>query len=385
MFFFACKNKHFLKNFSINLPPLSKLLTFVPQKQSDMDKNKTDNKTELADLGEFGLIKRLTENIQLQNNQTVMGVGDDACVLEYSEEQLVVTNDLLIEGVHFDLGYTPLMHLGYKAVVVNVSDVLAMNAFPKQLLVSIAVSNRFGLEAIEELYKGIHLACKDYGVDLVGGDTSSSTKGLFLSITAIGSAPKERIVYRSGAGLNDILCVSGDLGGAYMGLQLLERENQIFKADPNIQPDLSGNDYVLQRQLRPQARIDIITFLKKQDIIPSSMIDISDGLSSEAIHLCLNSGLGCKIFEDKIPVAMETDSLAGEFGIESAVCALNGGEDYELLFSIKPADYEKIKSNPSISAIGHFTDKAEGMSVVGKNGAKIPLNAQGWNAFLNKK
>ncbi|MDF1547338.1 MAG: thiamine-phosphate kinase [Bacteroidales bacterium] len=350
-----------------------------------MDKNKTDNKTELADLGEFGLIKRLTENIQLRNNQTVMGVGDDACVLEYSEEQLVVTNDLLIEGVHFDLGYTPLMHLGYKAVVVNVSDVLAMNAFPKQVLVSIAVSNRFGLEAIEELYKGIHLACKDYGVDLVGGDTSSSTKGLFLSITAIGSAPKERIVYRSGAGLNDILCVSGDLGGAYMGLQLLERENQIFRADPNIQPDLSGNDYVLQRQLRPQARIDIITFLKKQDIIPSSMIDISDGLSSEAIHLCLNSGLGCKIFEDKIPIAMETDSLAEEFGIESAVCALNGGEDYELLFSIKPADYEKIKSNPSISAIGHFTDKAEGMSVVGKNGAKIPLNAQGWNAFLNKK
>jgi len=350
-----------------------------------MAENKANKKIELADLGEFGLIKRLTDSIELKNKQTIKGVGDDAAVLEYSGEQLVVTNDLLVEGVHFDLAYTPLKHLGYKAVVVNVSDVLAMNASPKQILVSIAISNRFGLEAIEELYKGIHLACKDYGVDLVGGDTSSSVKGILISITAIGSAPKEKIVYRSGAEVNDILCVSGDLGGAYMGLQLLERENQLFKADPTIQPDLSGNDYLLQRQLWPRARVDIINYFLENNIKPTAMIDISDGLSSEAIHLSINSEKGCKIFEDKIPIAMETAQMAHEFGIEPAISALNGGEDYELLFSIKPVDYEKIKSNEAITAIGHFTEKSEGMHLVGKDGTKIPLNAQGWNAFLNKK
>lgn len=255
------------------------------------------------------------------------------------------------------MGYTPLKHLGYKAVVVNVSDVFAMNAIPRQIVVSLAVSNRFNLEAIEELYKGIYIACDEYGVDLVGGDTTSSTKGLFLSITAIGGAPKENLVYRSGANENDILCVTGDLGGAYMGLQLLERENQMFKVDPQIQPDLTGNDYILQRQLRPQARMDIINYFKYEGIKPTSMIDISDGLSSETIHLCMNSDKGCKIFEDKIPIAKETASMANEFGLEPAICALNGGEDYELLFSIKPSDYEKIKSNVSITAIGHFTKK----------------------------
>ncbi len=345
----------------------------------------TDKRTSLADLGEFGLIKKLTDKIKLKNGQSIKGVGDDAAVLEYSDEQIVITNDLLVEGVHFDLGYTPLKHLGYKSVVVNVSDVFAMNAIPRQIIVSLAVSNRFNLEAIEELYKGIYIACDEYGVDLVGGDTTSSTKGLFLSVTAIGGAPKENLVYRSGANENDILCVTGDLGGAYMGLQLLERENQLFKTDPNIQPDLTGNDYILQRQLRPQARMDIINYFKAEGIKPTSMIDISDGLSSEAIHLCMNSDKGCKIFEDKIPIAQETASMANEFGLEPAVCALNGGEDYELLFSIKPADYEKIKSNISISAIGHFTKKAEGMNLVGKDGTKIPLDAQGWNAFLTKK
>jgi len=345
----------------------------------------TKKRTELADLGEFGLIKKLTDKIKLKNGQTIKGVGDDAAVLEYAGEQMVVTNDLLVEGVHFDLGYTPLKHLGYKSVVVNISDVLAMNAIPRQVVVSIAVSNRFNLEAIEELYKGIHIACDEYGVDLVGGDTTSSNKGLFLSVTAIGGAPKEKLVYRSGAQTNDVLCVTGDLGGAYMGLQLLERENQLFKVDPNIQPDLSGNDYILQRELRPKARVDIINYLGAQGVKPTSMIDISDGLSSETIHLCINSEKGCKIFEDKIPIAHETAEMSNEFGIEPAICALNGGEDYELLFSINPSDYEKIRSNISISAIGHFTETTEGMNLVGKDGTKIPLDAQGWNAFLNKK
>ncbi len=345
----------------------------------------TDKRTSLADLGEFGLIKKLTDRIKLKNIQSVKGVGDDAAVLEYADEQIVITNDLLVEGVHFDLGYTPLKHLGYKSVVVNVSDVFAMNAIPRQIIVSLAVSNRFNLEAIEELYKGIYIACDEYGVDLVGGDTTSSTKGLFLSITAIGGAPKESLVYRTGANENDILCVTGDLGGAYMGLQLLERENQLFKADPKIQPDLTGNDYILQRQLRPQARMDIINYLKAEGIKPTSMIDISDGLSSETIHLCMNSDKGCKIFEDKIPVAQETANMANEFGIEPAICVLNGGEDYELLFSINPSDYEKIKPNISITAIGHFTNKSEGMNLVGKDGTKVPLDAQGWNAFLTKK
>lgn len=343
-----------------------------------------DKRTSLDELGEFGLIKKLTEKVELKNKESIKGVGDDAAVINYTKEQVVITNDLLVEGVHFDLGYTPLKHLGYKSVVVNVSDVLAMNAIPKQIVVSLAVSNRFNLEAIEELYKGIHIACDEYGVDLIGGDTTSSTKGLFLSVTAIGSAPADKLVYRSGANENDILCVTGDLGGAYMGLQLLERENRLFKADPKIQPDLTGNDYILQRQLRPQARLDIINYFNAVGIQPTAMIDVSDGLSSEAIHLSMNSDKGCKIFEDKIPIAPETANMANEFGIEPAIAALNGGEDYELLFSINPSDYEQIRTNTSITAIGHFTPKSGGMNLVGKDGTKIPLNAQGWNAFLNK-
>lgn len=362
-----------------------KLLIFVASKSIYMVENKEEKKTKLADLGEFGLIKRLTENIKIKNEQTIVGVGDDAAVLYYKDEQSVVTSDILVEGVHFDLAYVPLKHLGYKSVVVNVSDVLAMNATPKQVVVSIAVSNRFGLEAIEELYKGIHIACDEYGVDLVGGDTTSSTTGLFLSVTAIGGAPKDKLVFRSGANVNDILCVTGDLGGAYMGLQLLERENKLFKADPSFQPDLTGFDYILQRQLRPQARMDIVNYFAVNGIQPTSMIDVSDGLSSEAIHLCVNSDKGCKIFENKIPIAKETIEMSEEFNVEPAICALNGGEDYELLFSIKPADFEKIRGNASISAIGHFTEKSEGMNLVGEDGTKIPLNAQGWNAFFEKK
>ena len=350
-----------------------------------MSDNKDFIKTELSELGEFGLIQKLTKDIKLINSQSIKGVGDDSAVLEYTGEQLVVTTDLLIEGVHFNLAYTPLKHLGYKAVSVNISDVLAMNALPKQILVSIAVSNRFGLEAIEELYKGIHLACKDYGVDLVGGDTSSSVKGLFISITAIGSVSKDKIAYRSGANVKDILCVTGDLGAAYMGLQLLERENKIYKSDPLIQPDLSGFDYPLQRQLKPIARLDIVNYLKENDIVPTSMIDVSDGLSSESIHLCINSDKGCRIYENKIPIASQTVDLAMEFGMEPLICALNGGEDYELLFSIKPADFHKIKKHHEITAIGYFTEKQEGMNLEVENGTAIPLNSQGWNAFLNKK
>jgi thiamine-monophosphate kinase len=372
-----------LKNLLKNNNGLSKLLTFVGAKSEYMSDNKEFMKTELSELGEFGLINKLTKDIKLIHKQSAKGVGDDAAVLDYKSEQVVVTTDLLIEGVHFNLAYTPLKHLGYKAVTVNISDVLAMNALPRQILVSIAVSNRFGLEAIEELYKGIHLACKDYGVDLVGGDTSSSVKGLFISITAIGGVQKDKVVYRSGANIKDILCVTGDLGAAYMGLQLLERENNLFKSDPLIQPDLSGYDYLLQRQLRPNARIDILNYFKENDIIPTSMIDISDGLSSESIHLCMNSNKGCKIYENKIPIDDQTIEMAKEFGIEPSVCALNGGEDYELLFSVKPSDFQKIKTNPDITAIGYFTEKNEGMILEVGDGNKIPLNSQGWNAFLN--
>jgi thiamine-monophosphate kinase len=350
-----------------------------------MAENNFKKITDLSELGEFGLIQRLTDKIELKNPESIKGVGDDATVLEYKNEQIVVTNDLLIEGVHFNLAYTPLKHLGYKSVIVNISDILAMNAIPRQILVSFAVSNRFGVEALDELYLGIKIACDEYGVDLVGGDTSSSPRGLFLSITAIGSQKKEEIVYRKGAQENDILCVTGNLGAAYIGLQLLERENEVFKVDPNIQPSLIGNDYILQRQLRPQARLDIIRFFKEQQIIPTSMIDISDGLSSEIMHLCLNSGLGCKIFEDKIPIADETVQMADEFGIEPLVCALSGGEDYELLFSIKPADFKKIEKNQEIIAIGHFTPVNSGIKLITKSGNFIDLSNQGWKAFSEKK
>ncbi len=340
----------------------------------------TDSKqTNISELGEFGLIDRLTKSIKLKNASTIKGVGDDAAILNYEGNQVVVSTDLLTEGIHFNLMYVPLKHLGYKAVVVNLSDIFAMNAVPKQITVSIAISGKFSVEAVDEIYAGIHLACEKYGVDLVGGDTTSSLTGLTICITAIGESKKENIVMRSGAKPNDLLCVSGDLGGAYMGLQLLERENEVFKVNQNIQPQLEGYDYILERQLKPEARGDIIAAFKKLGIKPSSMIDISDGLSSEIMHLCNNSGTGCSVFEDKIPMDLQTKKMAEELSINPLVAALNGGEDYELLFTIPLADHEKIKNDPDFTIIGHMTEANEGINLVTAAGSAIPLQAQGWN------
>ncbi len=340
----------------------------------------TDSKqTNISELGEFGLIDRLTKSIKLKNASTIKGVGDDAAILNYEGNQVVVSTDLLTEGIHFNLMYVPLKHLGYKAVVVNLSDIFAMNAVPKQITVSIAISGKFSVEAVDEIYAGIHLACEKYGVDLVGGDTTSSLTGLTICITAIGESKKENIVMRSGAKPNDLLCVSGDLGGAYMGLQLLERENEVFKVNQNIQPQLEGYDYILERQLKPEARGDIIAAFKKLGIKPSSMIDISDGLSSEIMHLCNNSGTGCSVFEDKIPMDLQTKKMAEELSINPLVAALNGGEDYELLFTIPLADHEKIKNDPDFTIIGHMSEANEGINLVTAAGSAIPLQAQGWN------
>ncbi|WP_319479455.1 thiamine-phosphate kinase [uncultured Draconibacterium sp.] len=341
--------------------------------------NKERKQTNISELGEFGLIDRLTKAINIKNESTVKGVGDDAAVLDFKEKQVVISSDLLTEGIHFNLMYVPLKHLGYKAVVVNLSDIFAMNAIPKQVTVSMAVSGKFSVEALEELYDGIHLACEQYNVDLVGGDTTSSLTGLTLSITAIGEAEKEDIVMRSGAKPNDILCVSGDLGGAYMGLQLLERENEVFKVNENMQPKLDGYDYILERQLKPEARGDIITAFKRLGIKPTSMIDISDGLSSEIMHLCKNSGVGCSLFEDKVPMDYQTKQMAEEFNINPLVAALNGGEDYELLFTLPLDDYEKIKNDPDFTVIGHMTEAGEGVNLQTTGGSSIPLEAQGWN------
>jgi len=341
-------------------------------------------RTELSELGEFGLIKHLTKNIVLKNESSVKGVGDDAAVIDYGSKQIVVTTDLLLEGIHFDLAYVPLQHLGYKAVVVNLSDVYAMNAIPKQITVSIGTSNRFSVEAIEELYKGIYIACEKYNVDLVGGDTSTSVSGLVISVTAIGEGEKENIVYRSGAKDSDLVCVTGDLGGAYMGLQLLEREKQIFKENPKIQPDLAGNDYILERQLKPEARKDIPTLLKALNILPTSMIDVSDGLASEVLHICTQSDVGCTIYEDKIPIDPTTYTKAREFNLDPTVCAMSGGEDYELLFTIDLKDYDKVKANPDITVIGHITGKSAGYQLITKGGTQHPISAQGWDAFLKR-
>ncbi len=338
-------------------------------------------KKENKNPGEFELIELLTRNINIHNPETIYGIGDDAAVLVFENEQIVVTNDVLIEGIHFDLAYVPLKHLGYKAAIVNFSDVYAMNANPKQLVVSIAVSNRFTAGMLQELYAGIKLACDNYKVDLVGGDTSSSRSGMFLSLTAIGSAPESKIVYRNTAKEGDYICVSGDLGAAYVGLHLLKRENEIFQADPSMQPVLEGYDYILQRQLKPEARADIYHHLKQKEIIPTAMIDISDGLSSEILHICNDSGTGCKIFENKIPIAPETEQMAEELGIDPSVCALNGGEDYELLFTVSPDDYEKLTAEPQISIIGHITGKEEGTNLITIGGNVVPLHAKGWNAF----
>ena len=306
----------------------------------------TNNDNSLESLGEFGLIEHLTKDIQLKNRSTIKGVGDDAAILDYGTKKVAVSTDMLTEGVHFNLMYVPLKHLGYKSVIANLSDIYAMNADPKQLTVNIALSGKFSLKAIEELYSGIHLACENYGVDLVGGDTTSSLTGLTISITVLGEADEETLVYRSGAKTNNLLCVSGDLGGAYMGLQLLERENEVFKVNSHMKPHLEGYDYILERQLKPEARRDVIEMFKKLQLKPTSMIDISDGLSSEIMHLCKASGTGCRLYEEKIPMDNQTKAMAAELNINPIVAALNGGEDYELLFTLPLDDYEKIKSNP---------------------------------------
>lgn len=341
-------------------------------------------RTELGELGEFGLIEHLSQHIEVSHANTIKGIGDDCAVIDNGSNYTVLTTDMLVEGVHFDLSYVPLKHLGYKSVVVNLSDVYAMNATPKQITVSVALSNRFSLEAVEELYAGIIKACETYGIDLVGGDTTTSQLGLVISITALGEVDKDKVVYRSGAKEKDLLVVSGDLGGAYMGLQLLEREKSVFKEDPSIQPDLDGNDYILERQLKPEARRDVIEILKDLDVQPTSMIDVSDGLASEILHLAKASGLGCYLHEDKIPIDPTTYSVARDFDLDPTMCALSGGEDYELLFTISQDDYEKIKNNPNLTPIGYMMDAASGCQLIDKQGGMHPLIAQGWDALLNK-
>ena len=342
----------------------------------------SEKRTEISDLGEFGLIDTLTKDFVSYSPSTIKGVGDDAAVIATSEEGvMLVSTDMLVEGIHFNLMYSPLMHLGYKSVVVNLSDIYAMNGTPKQVTVSIAISSRFPLEAVEELYKGIKKACDIYQVDLVGGDTTSSLSGLMISITALGTAKKDEVVYRSGAKEFDLLVVSGDLGGAYMGLQVLERERSVFKANPEIQPDLDGHDYLLERQLKPEARKDVIQILKELEVKPTAMIDISDGLASEIMHICKASEVGCTIYDERIPLDAKTSIAAIEFNVDPVTTALNGGEDYELLFTIKQEDYDKVVSNPNFTVIGHIADKASGVNLVDKNGSHIALKAQGWNHF----
>ncbi|MBX7051059.1 MAG: thiamine-phosphate kinase [Flavobacteriales bacterium] len=341
-----------------------------------------ENRTELSELGEFGLIKHLTDQILLQNKSSVKGIGDDAAILRAPEGQsIVVSTDLLVEGIHFDLSYVPLQHLGYKSVVVNLSDICAMNAIPQQITVSIAVSNRFSLEAIETLYSGIYRACEFYGVDLVGGDTSSSKSGLMISVTAIGYAPEEKIATRSGARESELLVVSGDLGGAYLGLQVLEREKKVFLETKGVQPELTGYDYVLERQLKPEARKDIVELLAALDVKPTSMIDVSDGLASEILHLAEQSDVGFDLYEEKIPMSPRTAETADEFNIIRTTCALNGGEDYELLFTIRQSDFDKIKGNPNLTVIGHATHSASGCRLITLNGEPIVLRAQGWDSM----
>lgn len=338
-------------------------------------------RTDLNELGEFGLIKHLTRNIELVQKSSIKGVGDDAAVLDFSDKNTLISTDLLLENVHFDLRYVPLKHLGYKAVQVNLSDIYAMNGTASQITFSIGLSSKFPLEAVEEIYDGVYIACKNYGVDLVGGDTSSSTQGLIISVTSIGYVDNEKIVYRSGAKEGDLVCVSGDLGGAYVGLQLLEREKKIFLENPNIQPDLEGKDYIVERQLKPEARKDIVDLLATSNIIPTAMIDVSDGLASDILHICDASEVGCRIYEDKIPIDMMTYDTAREFALDPTVCALNGGEDYELLFTIAQSEYDKIKNSPDITVIGHIMDKNAGVDMVAKSGNIYPIKAQGWNAF----
>lgn len=346
-----------------------------------MLEDKSPQRTSIAQLGEFGLIDHLTRHFSLKQPSTLKGIGDDAAVLDFADKKVVISTDLLVEGVHFDLAYMPLKHLGYKAVVANISDICAMNAKPTQLTVSVAVSNRFPLEALEELFAGITLASEVYNVDVIGGDTTSSQKGLLISITALGEADEKDITYRSGAKENDLLVVTGDIGAAYMGLQVLEREKQVFQVNPNNQPDLENYTYLIERQLKPEARTDIRDLLEKLDVKPTSMIDISDGLSSEIMHLCKQSNTGCTVYEEKLPLDPQLISVCEEFNIDSTTVAINGGEDYELLFTIPLEDYDKIKGNPNLTVIGHIAKESEGKHLVTRAGQKIELKARGWNAL----
>jgi thiamine-monophosphate kinase len=340
-----------------------------------------NQRTEISSLGEFGLIEHLTQNIELKHASSVEGVGDDAAVIDHFGKQTVVTTDLLIEGVHFDLVYTPLKHLGYKSVIVNLSDIYAMNAVPTQITLSLGISNRFSLEALDEFYEGVYTACDKYNVDLVGGDTASSQKGFIISVTAIGEVAPYKFVKRSTAKQGDLLCCSGDLGAAYLGLVFLEREKKIFLESPQVKPDLEGERYVIGRLLRPEARKDIIEFFEQSGIVPTAMMDISDGLSSEILHICKQSELGCVLYEEKIPIAEDTRSAAFKFELDPTLCALSGGEDYELLFTIPSADHDKLVLNEQISVIGYMTTADKGKKILTKGGSRFDINAQGWNAF----
>lgn len=339
------------------------------------------NRTEIATLGEFGLIRHLTEKIELKNPSTLKGVGDDAAVLDYADKQVLITTDLLLEGIHFDLMYVPLKHLGYKSAVVNFSDIYAMNGRPKQITVSLGISRRFCIEDMEELYAGIRLACDIYGVDLVGGDTSASRTGLTISITCVGEGEKGKVVYRSGARETDLICVSGDLGAAYMGLQLLEREKSVFQGEKDFTPDFSGKEYLLERQLKPEARKDIVEAMERAGIVPTAMMDISDGLSSELLHISKASGVGCRVYEDRIPIDYQTAVMAEQFNMNLATAALNGGEDYELLFTVPLTDHEKVEAMEGVKVIGHITRPELGNYLVGRDGGEVELRAQGWNSL----
>lgn len=343
-----------------------------------------EQRTEISQLGEFGLIEHLTKNIEIQNASTIVGVGDDAAVIDHLGKQTVITTDLLIEGIHFDLMYTPLKHLGYKSVVVNLSDIYAMNATPTQITLSLGISNRFSVEALDEFYEGVYTACNAYGVDLIGGDTASSQKGFIISVTAIGEVSPDKYVKRTGAKKGDLICVSGDLGGAYLGLTLLEREKKIYLENPGVQPDLENEDYIVGRLLKPEARKDIVEFFAGNDIMPTSMMDISDGLSSEILHICKQSECGVVLYEEKIPINEQAKQFAYKLELDPTACALSGGEDYELLFTISQADYEKIVLNEQISVIGYITEPSEGATIITKGGNKFNITAQGWNAFTSK-
>jgi len=347
--------------------------------------NKKDNLTNISQLGEFGLIEHLTKNFKNKNKKTIMGIGDDAAVIENGDSSIIITKDIFSEGVHFDITYSPLKHLGYKVVTANLSDIYAMNGAATHIFAGIGVTNRYSLEALEEIYNGIHLACEKYDIDLAGGDTIASKAGLFISVTAMGNTASEQVVYRKGANEDDLICVSGNLGGAYAGLLILEREKKVFKANPDMQPNLDQYSYVLERQLKPEARKDIIEQLNEAKVKPSSMIDISDGLASEVLHICKNSDCGAAIYEEKFPIDKLTDSVANEFNIDPSTFALNGGEDYELLFTINQNDYEKIKDIKEISIIGHITQKEAGTKLITTSDNVVELRAQGWDAFKEEE